>query len=221
LLGAVASPVKTASDLWAAYETGGVDAVLARVGDDVVWQPDPRTGAVLRGADELRGFAAGAACPLELVEIEDHGQVVMMAVLAEGREIIWVLHFRLGRLWRLASFAEREDAVGSLVALQAMAGPVFGARERDGVVRVRGELDVATASSLEKLLLRERAPGEVLELDLSELGFMDSTGLRVLLRAQQAAERGGWEVVLTGASPPVRRLFVLAGVHAALPRQAY
>jgi anti-anti-sigma factor len=89
------------------------------------------------------------------------------------------------------------------------------------VVRVRGELDVATAGALEKLLLRPRERGEVVRLDLSELGFMDSTGLRVLLRAQHAAERGGWEVVLTGASAPVQRLFDLSGVHAALPRRAY
>jgi len=217
----VASPVKTVSDLWAAYETGGVDAVLARVADDMVWQPDPFMGTVLRDPDELRAFAETASCPLELLEVEDHGQAVLMRVRLGDRDVFWVLHFRLGKPWRLASFAEREDAVGSLVALQAIAGPVFGARERDGVVRVRGELDVATAGALEKLLLRRREPGEVVELDLSELGFMDSTGLRVLLRAQQAAERGGWEVVLTGASVPVQRLFDLSGVHAALPRQAY
>ena len=217
----MASPVKTVSDLWAAYETGGVDAVLERVGDEVVWQPDPFMGTVLRDADELRAFAARADCPLELIELEAHGHAVLMSVRLGGRDVFWVLHFRLGRLWRLASFAEREDAVGSLVALQAIAGPVFGVRERDGVVRVRGELDVATAGSLEKLLLRRREPGEVVQLDLTELGFMDSTGLRVLLRARQAAERGGWEVVLTGASVPVQRLFDLSGVHAALPRQAY
>ena len=217
----MASPVKIVSDLWAAYESGGIDAVLARVGDEVVWQPDPFMGSVLRDPDALRAFAAQADCPLELLELEDHGSAVLMAVRLGGREIHWVVHFRLGRLWRLASFAEREDAVSSLVALQAIAGPVFGVRERDGVVRVRGELDVATAGSLEKLLLRTRERGDVVELDLSELGFMDSTGLRVLLRAQQAAERGGWEVVLTGASVPVQRLFDLSGVHAALPRQAY
>ena len=54
----MASPVKTVSDLWAAYETGGVDAVLARVGDEMVWQPDPFMGTVLRDPDELRAFAA-------------------------------------------------------------------------------------------------------------------------------------------------------------------
>ena len=217
----MASPVKIVSDLWAAYESGGVDAVLDRVGDEVVWQPDPFLGTVLRDPDALRAFAAEADCPLELLELEDHGQAVLMSVRLGTRDVYWVLHFRLGRLWRLASFAEREDAVESLVALQAIAGPVFGVRERDGVVRVRGELDVATAGSLEKLLLRPRERGEVVELDLSDLGFMDSTGLRVLLRAQQAAERGGWEVVLTSVSTPVRRLFDLSGVHAALPRQAY
>ena len=217
----MASSVKIVSDLWAAYESGGVDAVLDQVGDEVVWQPDPFLGTVLRDPDALRAFAAEADCPLELLELEDHGQAVLMAVRLGSRDIYWVLHFRLGRLWRLASFAEHEDAVGSLVALQAIAGPVFGVRERDGVVRVRGELDVATAGSLEKLLLRPRERGELIELDLSDLGFMDSTGLRVLLRAQQAAERGGWEVVLTGASAPVQRLFDLSGVHAALPRQAY
>jgi anti-sigma B factor antagonist len=217
---AVASPVKTVSDLWAAYEQGGVDGVLARVADDVVWQPDPESGAVLRGAGELRAYAAAAPCPLELVEIEQHGHAVLAAVTLGGREVFWIFHFRQGRFWRLASFAARDDAVGSLVALQAIAGPVFGVRERDGIVRVRGELDVATAASLEKLLLRERERGECVRLDLSELGFMDSTGLRVLLRAQQAAERGGWEVTLVGVSPPVRRLFDLSGVYAALPREA-
>jgi anti-anti-sigma factor len=213
--------VKTVSDLWAAYESGGVDAVLERVGDEVVWQPDPFMGTVLRDPDALRAFATQAECPLNLLELEDHGQAVLMAVRLGSRDIHWVLHFRLGRPWRLASFAEREDAVGSLVALQAIAGPRFGGGERDGVVRVRGELDVATAASLENLLLRPREPGDVIQLDLSELAFMDSTGLRVLLRAQQAAVRGGWEVVLTGASVPVQRLFDLSGVHAALPRQAY
>lgn len=217
----MASPVKTVSDLWAAYERGGVDAVLEKVADDVIWQPDPDGGAVLRGTDEVRAYAATAPCPLELVEIEAHGHAVLASVKLGERPAVWVFHFRLGRLWRLASFTDRDDARDSLVALQSIAGPVFGVREREGVVRVRGELDVATAPSLEKLLLRPREAGEVVHLDLSDLGFMDSTGLRVLLRAQQAAERGGWEVLLVAVSPPVQRLFELSGVGPALPRQAY
>jgi anti-anti-sigma factor len=213
----VASPVKIVSDLWEAYEQGGVDAVLRLAGDDAVWQPDPASREVLRTPDELRAYAEQAECPLELVEIEQHGQAVLCGVTLGGRELHWVAHVRLGRFSRLASFASREDALGSLVALQAVAGPVFGVREEAGTVTVRGELDVATAGSLEKLLLRRREPGTRIRLDLSGLGFMDSTGLRVLLRAQQAAERGGWEVELVGVTRPVRRLFDLSGVHDALP----
>ncbi|MGZ4277375.1 MAG: anti-sigma factor antagonist [Solirubrobacteraceae bacterium] len=216
----MASPVKTVSDLWAAYDEGGVDAALARVSDDVVWQPDPADGTVLRGSEELRVYAAEHECALRLFELEQLGSAVLATVALGEREVFWVLHFRQGRLWRQASFAAREDALGSLVALQAVAGPLFGVREDGGVVRVRGELDVATSSSLERLLLRAREPGERVLLDLTELSFMDSTGLRVLLRAQQAAERGGWEIVLAGVSAPVRRLFDLSGVHAALPPEA-
>lgn len=216
----MASSVKIVSDLWARYEHGGLEAVLKEVGDDVVWQPDPESAEVLRTPDELRAFAEDADCPLELIELEAHGDTILAEVTLGGRTAFWVVHFRQGRLWRLASFATRTDAEGSLVALQAIAGPVFAVRERDGVVRVRGELDVATAASLEKLLLRSREPGETVCLDLSGLGFMDSTGLRVLLRAQQAAERGGWTVEMTGITKPIRRLFDLSGVNDALPREA-
>lgn len=217
----MASPVKTASDLWAAFERGGVDAVLDRVPAGVVWHPDPERGAVLRGPDELRAFAATVPCPVTLQELEEHGQAVLAGVRLGEREVTWVLHFREGRLRRLASFTDRSEAADSLLALRALAGPMFGVRERDGVVRVRGELDVATASTLEQLLLRPRDPGQSVALDLSELSFMDSTGLRVLLRARQAADRGGWDISLVGASEPVQRLFDLSGVRAALPRQAY
>ena len=50
-------------------------------------------------------------------------------------------------------------------------------------------------------------------LDLSELKFMDSTGLRVLLRARAAAEEGRWEIVLRNVPPTIRRLFDMTGVH--------
>ena len=57
-------------------------------------------------------------------------------------------------------------------------------------------------------------------LDLSELQFMDSTGLRVLLRARAAAEEGHWEIVLRNVPSNIRRLFDMTGVHEALPAEA-
>ena len=73
---------------------------------------------------------------------------------------------------------------------------------------------------LERALLRSRPARERVVLDLSELEFMDSTGLRVLLRARAAAEEGHWEIVLRNVPPNIRRLFDMTGVHDALPAEA-
>ena len=48
---------------------------------------------------------------------------------------------------------------------------------------------------------------------------MDSTGLRVLLRARATADEGHWEIVLRNVPPNIRRLFDMTGVHEALPRR--
>jgi anti-sigma B factor antagonist len=56
-------------------------------------------------------------------------------------------------------------------------------------------------------------------LDLAELKFMDSTGLRVLLRARVAADEGRWEIALRNVPPTIRRLFDMTGVHDALPAE--
>jgi len=53
----------------------------------------------------------------------------------------------------------------------------------------------------------------------SALKFMDSTGLRVLLRARAAADEGRWEIGLRNVPPTIRRLFDMTGVHAALPAE--
>jgi anti-anti-sigma factor len=57
-------------------------------------------------------------------------------------------------------------------------------------------------------------------LDLGELKFMDSTGLRVLLRARAAAEKEHWELFMRDVPSNIRRLFDMAGVNEALPREA-
>ncbi|TMM03436.1 MAG: STAS domain-containing protein, partial [Actinobacteria bacterium] len=58
---------------------------------------------------------------------------------------------------------------------------------RDGdrlLVTVAGELDLTTAPDLEELLLAS-APYVDLELDLAELAFIDSSGLRLLLAERE------------------------------------
>lgn len=50
-----------------------------------------------------------------------------------------------------------------------------------GLLRLVGEIDLSNAERLDRILRVEREWGWELSLDLSEVTFIDSTGLRVLL----------------------------------------
>jgi anti-sigma B factor antagonist len=75
------------------------------------------------------------------------------------------------------------------------------------VLRVDGELDVATAPRLtdEVDARLARRPTEVV-LDLRGVGLMDSSGTGALLGARRRCERRGARLVVVVAEGPVRRL---------------
>jgi anti-sigma B factor antagonist len=88
------------------------------------------------------------------------------------------------------------------------------------VVRVEGELDVATAPALGDVLLQAETAGvAVIAIDLTGVSFIDSTGLRALLEAHARDTRhpnpGRLEIV--GGSEQAQKLFKLAGVLDKLP----
>jgi anti-anti-sigma factor len=94
--------------------------------------------------------------------------------------------------------------------------------EREGCEHLKliGELDLGTAPMLEDRLRQARADQVSVRLDLSELRFMDSTGLHVLIRAVQDSRVDGWHLELDpNVSPPVRRLLQLVNVEAFLLRE--
>ena len=80
-----------------------------------------------------------------------------------------------------------------------------------------GELDIASAPILEAKIasLAENGTTRIV-LDLSDLTFMDSTGLRALLAADKLCAANGQSFSVAGASGPVQRLFELTGVDGAL-----
>lgn len=84
-----------------------------------------------------------------------------------------------------------------------------------GRVRVtpRGELDLATAPDVERRLreLRESGFDHVL-LDLRELAFMDSSGLRLVMHEDAAARADGRTFHVVPGVPAVQRIFELACV---------
>lgn len=79
-------------------------------------------------------------------------------------------------------------------------------------VVLSGELDIATAGELE-LALRELESShpERTVLDLSELTFMDVTGLRVILAAAYRARHSNVSLVVAKPQKGVKRLFELTG----------
>jgi len=82
----------------------------------------------------------------------------------------------------------------------------------DRTLVIHGELDIATAPELVDLLVRLRHHRHAVTLDLAEVTFMDSTGLTTLMDAYKQAQQNGWSFSVQRPSPPVRRVFELAGV---------
>ena len=82
------------------------------------------------------------------------------------------------------------------------------------VVKVSGEIDIATGPRLrEGLLGAIGRHGARLALDLSCVTFMDCAGISVLLAAHRHARlEGGWVRVLR-ASRRARKILTLTGLH--------
>jgi len=75
------------------------------------------------------------------------------------------------------------------------------------VVTLHGELDLGTATGLADMLVAVSGP--VVVVDLSELTFMDSSGIAAMV---QARNQLGDNFVLTRPQPIVRRVFEITGL---------
>lgn len=95
-------------------------------------------------------------------------------------------------------------------------GPLFSVLREDRgatvVLRLGGELDM---SGTDDLLAATAgiAPSSRVVLDLRELTFMDSSGLRVIMNLDVRARAEGWDLTLTAPRDEVRRLLMLCGVY--------
>lgn len=95
---------------------------------------------------------------------------------------------------------------------------IFEIRERrdpDGARRlaVIGELDLATVHCLRDRLRSLSRQTDHVRLDLSQLSFIGSSGIRELVTAADDARRDGWTLEINEeVSAQVRRMVDLAGV---------
>ncbi|HUA05702.1 MAG TPA: STAS domain-containing protein [Solirubrobacteraceae bacterium] len=79
------------------------------------------------------------------------------------------------------------------------------------VVSVGGDIDLTAADAVESALDAARGQCTVLVLDLRAVGFMDTSGLRLVISCQQRAEADGYRFAVVPGSDKIRRLFEIAG----------
>jgi anti-sigma B factor antagonist len=86
------------------------------------------------------------------------------------------------------------------------------------ILTVCGEIDLATAPQLDAKLtdLVDNGAGSVV-VDLTPVGFMDSTGLTVLLAGRQRARARGRSIELVCPEGPVLRVLRMTGVEKVVP----
>ena len=114
-----------------------------------------------------------------------------------------------------------------LVSSESIGGPIgaglsgfgctFRQSGRDAAwVRVRGELDIATAPLLEQTLREAELCARRVVLDLRELTFMDCAGMHVILDATSDARQAEGQLVLVRGPSRVDRVFTLTGTSDAV-----
>jgi anti-anti-sigma factor len=81
-----------------------------------------------------------------------------------------------------------------------------------------GSLDLGTVEVLEARLDEVRRAGaRHVTIDLGELAFLDSTGLRCLLSVDAESRRDGFALALLPGPPAVQRVFEITATTARLP----
>jgi anti-sigma B factor antagonist len=86
------------------------------------------------------------------------------------------------------------------------------------VVIVKGEIDLETSPELSAVLATLEPPGGDADVDLSGVTYIDSTGLRALLTARDAAREAGGSLRVSATSSIVARLIEITGCNELLER---
>lgn len=80
-------------------------------------------------------------------------------------------------------------------------------------VVVAGEIDLVSGVRLgRELEIAYEAEPTWLRLDLSQVGYMDTTGVAVLLKARRTALETGCRFTVKAASPTIQRLLEITGL---------
>jgi anti-sigma B factor antagonist len=92
----------------------------------------------------------------------------------------------------------------------------FAVERSDGpdrvTIAVRGDVDLGTVDALSQALEQATRDGGQVVIDMTDVTFLDSTGVRVLVEAYRSAQRNGGALYVRGARHWVARVLEVTGV---------
>jgi anti-sigma B factor antagonist len=80
------------------------------------------------------------------------------------------------------------------------------------VIVLSGEIDIATAPELQAALLARDGTHSLVIVDLTDVSFIDSTGLSALIVGVKHLRKHGGELRLAGLQPQSQRVFEVTGL---------
>ena len=78
------------------------------------------------------------------------------------------------------------------------------------IVAFEGDVDLQSSPDARKVLLEMVGKGQPIMVDLSEVGYIDSSGVASLVESFQAARKSGQDLVLISVSDGAKRVLELA-----------
>ena len=118
------------------------------------------------------------------------------------------------------SWISHDRDAGAPAPLAALTAASHGSLEvrytgADGEVVLRGELDAYTVPQLDEVLSAAAGTGgpKRIVVDLSQLEFIDVTGVGALVNANNGAHRTGGEIVLRSPRSQTLKLLEITGLN--------
>ncbi|MBB95472.1 MAG: anti-anti-sigma factor [Rhodobacteraceae bacterium] len=84
------------------------------------------------------------------------------------------------------------------------------------VTAIDGRIDGTTAAEAETAILGRLTGVPALVLDLAQVDYVSSAGLRVVLKAAKSARASGARLALAGLAPQVQEVFDISGFSSVL-----